>query len=323
MKKLIGKIILFLAAVPVLCVCVVGSTLIGSPIEQTVATLTCSGDYDASEETGKIVEIEKVQESSGYKKLIVDDSVCASMFKRLQNINSEYLFAGTNRAFSFPGFYVQIREFIDNNPDVQEIYVFVGKDTWETTLDAQYGYHCLILPLIYTDTYDYLDDETRDYCEYAYGDILLNDGFVNAYMKSSLIRKLSLNLLLEYHEKILHEDTSVPFVKTDNEVSPLSHDYFNKILALCREKNVALHFIHDPSEYDGERIEAYNRECDMLRSIEDDDNRDIIEVYLDSILYYPAEDFIDDVHFKGDKELNDSVIRDMQDKTGLLQDINL
>ncbi len=323
MKKLLGKIILFLLVIAVLCVCVIGVSVVVPPLEQVIGTLTCSNDYDASEELGKIEEIDKVKYSKGYKKLIVDDSVCATMFKRLQDKNDVYLFAGTNRAFSFPGFYIQIKEFLDNNPDAEEVYVFVGKDTWETTLDAQYGYHCLILPLVYTDTYKYLDENTKEYCDKAYPGLLLNKTFVDAYMKSSLIRKLTLNLLLEYHSKILGEDVSVPFVKTDNEVSPLAYQYFNDILKLCNERGVAVHFIHDPSEYNSERIEAYNRECEMLREVEDDSNRDIIELYLNSILYYPAEDFIDDVHFKGDKDLNDSVIRDMQRVTGLLQDINL
>ena len=114
-----------------------------------------------------------------------------------------------------------------------------------------------------------------------------------------------------------------PFVKTDNQVSPLSKNYFYKIIDLCNESGIELHLIHDPSEYEGERIDAYHRECNMIREIENEKSKDLLEKYLDSILYYPAECFIDDVHFKGDDALNDSVIRDMQRKTNLLEDIVL
>ena len=323
MGKLIGKILAFLLGIGAAVVLIIMLSTTGESMDRWIANLTCSSEYDASEEEGKIVEVEKIQQSSTYKKLIVDDSVCASMFKRLQDKNDKYLFAGTNRAFAFPGYYVQIKEFIKNNKDAEEVYIFVGKDTWETTLDAQYGYHCLILPLIYTGTYDYLDEETKAYCEENYGPLLLNKEFVNSYMKSALVRKLTLNLLIDYHGKVLGRDVNVPFVKTDDRVSPLSKEYFYKIVDLCNESGIALHLIHDPTEYNGERIAAYQRERDMIRAIENDKSRQLLEDYLDSILYYPAEDFIDDVHFKGDDSLNDSVIRDMQRKTGLLEDIVL
>ena len=42
--------------------------------------------------------------------------------------------------------------------------------------------------------------------------------------------------------------------------------------------------------------------------------------YFSSVLYYPEENFFDGVHFNVDDELNNRVINDIREHTGLLQD---
>lgn len=322
MKKLLSRIVLFLVILVIIIVGILTLCVMFPSVDNLIGTVTCSEGFDGYEEKTKTEAIEKTQnKNDGYTKLFVDDSVCASMFGRLQDKNSVYLFAGTNRAFLVAGQYVQIREFLKTHDNVSEVYMFLSKGTWESTIDVQYGYQCFAVPIISTNTFDDLENNTKQEMKDTYSGTLIQPWFVYIYNKSCVIRKLTLNLLNTYHEKVLKEDMSVNYVHEENKVSDVNQQYLDLIINMCEKNNIALHILHDPIADTPDNRDDYDNEIKMINEISNDKNKKYLDEYLNSVLFYPEDLFIDGVHFKGDDALNNQIIHDIQGKTNLLYDV--
>ena len=81
-----------------------------------------------------------------------------------------------------------------------------------------------------------------------------------------------------------------------------------------------MHLIHDPLADTPEKHEEVEQEKQMFM---DAGLYNDWQEYFESVLYYPEEYFFDGVHFHVEKEMNNAVIHDIKEHTGLMQDLKL
>ena len=316
MGKFIGKTILFL----LILLGLVGGILVVSAssegMNRIFAFLSCSEDYERQEAETDILRKAQITEND-YRKIMVGDSVCYMLFTRLQDVNDVYFLAANTRPCTMATQYALVKEFADGHPEAEEVYIFLSKDSWETIIDVQCGYSYVVVPNTLAGTIDQFDESTVADMRRLFGSVLMNPTVVNIFDKSLMNHKIVLNSLVEYHEKVLGEDLSAPYELTENEISPLALQYFTKIVRLCEERNIELHLLHDPLA----DTEAKHQEVEMEKQMfQEAGLYDTYQEYFDSVLYYPPENFFDGVHFNVEDELNNRVINDIKEHTGLLQD---
>jgi hypothetical protein len=316
MKKFIGKTLAFLVILALLVSGLLVLSSVNESCNQFFAYISCSEDYQR--QTEEISVLQRVQQQdNAYDKIMVGDSVCYMLFTRLQDVNDAYFLGGNTRPCTMVMQYVLAKEFMEGHPDAKEVYLFLSKDSWESTIDVQCGYSYVVVPQTQAGTMKDLDEDTVLRMQQLFGRFLMNPYVVNVFDHSLMNHKLVLNGLMVYHELVLGEDMSATYERTENEISPLALQYFEKLVALCEEQGVQLHLLHDPLADTEEKHQEVAMEEEMFRQagIYDD-----FSEYFSSVLYYPPEDFFDGVHFNVDDELDNQVIRDIQDHTGLLQD---
>ena len=83
-------------------------------------------------------------------------------------------------------------------------------------MDVKCGYSYVVVPHMQAGTFDKLGQETVSRAEEMFGPFLVNKFMANAFDRSFVVRKIVLNSLTAYHEKVLGEDLSAPFERTEN-----------------------------------------------------------------------------------------------------------
>ena len=324
MKKKKNKIICvvgFIALSIVIFGVVAVITTYNEPINQVVAKVTLSEEYTAEEGQARVESIKRIQDTSkDYSVIVVGDSVCQYLFESVEEDNPSYLFVGSSRPFTIAGQYVQIKEFIDYHPNAREVYMVEGISTWESILDTQGGYQQLMVPLIETETINDLDEETIDYAKHNYSSLFMTYPFAKMVNHSNVCRKLILNSIMFYHQDIRGEDTSALFESTPGEISPLNQHYLKKIIQLCEENNITLHIIHDPVSNTEQSKEDVSKEREMFDNAGYSDSK-YADEYINSVLYYPEEYFVDGTHIVRERELENTIVQQMKDKTRTMNDL--
>lgn len=321
MKNYIVKVVAFLCGI---CI-IVGICIFVSPVNQVsnhiFSVLSNSEDFTRSEEEAKIKSIADAKNpNNGYTKLLAGDSVCWMLFTRLQEYNDDYLIAAASRPFTIAGQYVVVKEFIENHPDATDVYLMLSKDDWQAVLDVQCGYQNVAVPIKETDTWDDLDANTKEELQQLFGDFLLRPQVVTTYDYSNMNRKIVLNGVRMYHEKVLHEDVSAQYEETKDEFSPIAKQYFEKIIQICEENGVALHLLHDPQ---ADTEENHNKLEVEKKMFEEAGYAEIASDYLTKVMWCPEEQFYDGIHFGGTEAEQDVVIQKYVEFLNEMSDLKL
>lgn len=259
--------------------------------------------------------IEKVQNADESHILLLGDSVGRQLFIDLAGINDEVCVAPAIAPFGMCGQYVLTRLYLDNHSDATDVYlVMVPVEDVSVDFNIEYAYQYVVMPLVETDSFDMLDNSTRDELEYIYGHKFMDRSIVEKIDKSGLNRKLYLNYIKKYapndYPHTLEESVYVSYIR--------------KILTLCEERGVNFHFMPAPlpdmEAYHNiveKKVPAYFSETGLDKLFPD---------YLEHVKYYPAEMFPDNTHFGGEYENQNwynQIIREMYGYSGLLDKLKL
>lgn len=253
--------------------------------------------------------IEKVKESNGYTKLIIGDSVCHQMFNGLQEYNQEYCIVGSNAAITMAGQYILAELFLENHENVTDIYLLMIPSALGCTFDTQYGYQYTVMPFVETDTLQRLDANTVEQMESVYGKYFMRSDVVWLIDRSGFNRKVYLNQLANNVE-----------IKSEGPVSYASVQYMEKLRILCESRGVKLHFLPGP-------ISNTQRWHDMIENgireaYEDTVLQEYFPDYLNSVSFYPEEQFRDGIHFGGEyanQQTYNEKIKEMYVEKGMFE----
>lgn len=286
MKRFIGKLIIFVC---IFAVIVLGLEVLSTkaPYRGWLAFLTESGDYPAGEEGEVEQYIGQIREEGAYTRLVVGDSVCYQMTNGLRDINGDYSLVGNNRALTIAGEYLLIQEFFNTHENITDVYVIVGLDMLQTSVDITYGYQYVVIPFSRMGLIQNLDEELTEEMEGTFGKFFMQKYVAESIGNSSVDRKLYLNYLKEKYAKIPYEDP-------ERAISDTAYRYLLKIADLCEEQGATLHLLPDPladNDYRHDQAERLKKDFEELGLTE------LFPNYFDEIMYYPEEQFIDGIHF--------------------------
>lgn len=308
MRRLFGKCVAFFLIMAILC----SSILLLSteePFRSLIAKLTdCEGFMDDS---GMLPAFEQAGQSGGTAtRLVIGDSICRQMFTQLQECNPDKSILATNAALMMPGQYLLAKEYLENHPETTDVFLVMHPLTLIRTFEMEWGYRYAAMTYVETDTFQYLDEKTREIMESAYGDFFLKKSTVWMIEKSPVCRKLGMSYLYfngEPYTQVHPFEIADPYVKALDE--------------LCREHGARLHLYSSPvSEYYREEMETLKEDyagTEMSRLFPD---------YMENLWYYPEEWAEDKSHFSGEYAEQDKlneIIRQAYGHTLLGEELRL
>ena len=311
MKKFYNNIICFSLAF-LLALIIVNFLSIHESTNIFLAELTDSRIY-LSENVGTneiIPQIEKAQLTDGTTKLILGDSVCNQMFKDLQQYNDDFSIIGSNAAITMSGQYILAKEYIEHHPDATDIYLLVLPQSLEQSYNTLWGYQYTVMPFVKTNTLQYLDETTISIMKETYGELFLNQHFVNMIDSSGVHRKLCLNYLNKYKTGYVPE-----------RCFDIADQYIGKIYDMCEERNINFHLYPLPV--------CESKETEIREIMEEFKHSELYNInpnFLNNIMYYPVNESKDQVHFSGiyaSQEYYNEKIKHLYSDTTLLSELNL
>ncbi len=307
MKKLLWKCVIFFMVILALCaVFLFLSTR--EPFRPVIARVANCEDF--MEDGGMLASFEKARQQDGTTQLVIGDSICRQMFAPLWEYNPEKSILATNAALMMPGQYLLAREYLQQHPETTDVFLVMHPLTLTRTFEMEWGYRYAAMTYVETDTYQYLDESTRNTMEGTYGAFFLREDTVWMMETSPICRKIGLNYINAHGEPYAQ---SYPFEITDL--------YVEMLYNLCRENGVELHLYSSPvAEYYREEMTA------LAENYKETRMSYLFPHYMEDIWYYPDEWTEDLSHFNGEyahREKLNEIIEQAYGQTRLWEDLNL
>lgn len=235
--------------------------------------------------------LEMVGEDDGTDTLIIGDSVAAQMFEGLIGKDPDVLICPTNRAVTFAGQYIFVKEYLDAHPDAREVYIVMYTGSLASTIDAQLSYQYVGMPFIIGGYGDDLDDVVMSKLKRNYGSLFLHPQVMNMINNSAMDRVIYLKAVSEI-------DAHRPFKQEAETVSDITVDYLSRIHDLCSSRGADVYLLSTPLCDTASR----RAECDRIREIFAETGlADLYPEYCESFIFMDKEYFLDDeTHFKAE-----------------------
>lgn len=284
MKKFMIKAGLFTVLIVVFCV-IADYMSMHKTWNLVIAQFTNSEEFIADVGTDEIKPyIDKVQEQDDTEILIVGDSVCHQMFSGLQEYNDKICIVGSNGAITMAGQYILVEEYVKNHAAATDVYLMVLPESLSRTYDTMWGYQYAVMPFVQTNTLHLLDENTISGIKSSYGEISIQPWLVKLVDASAVNRKIYFNLIKKYGKS--YKQTS------DSE---LADQYISKMYQLCEENGITLHLYACPV------ADSRQQEMDALEvKFADTWLKQHYPDYFENIVYFPAKQAADGIHFSGD-----------------------
>ncbi len=254
-----------------------------------------------------------IGEPDGSTKLVLGDSVANQLFEGVMYNDPDYCIRPINRAITFAGQYILIKEYLSGHPDATDVYVVVYSGTMASGIDASLAYQYVAMPFIINGFGDDLDETVWNKLKSTYGSFFLKPGVLDYINNSGLNRYLYLSAVSRIDEMRSGLRRALPVdgdFKSDA-VSDVTIDYLNRIYDLCAERGVKVHLLSTPLCDIPER----RAECEQIREIFAKTGLDdLYPAYCGGFTYLDENMFADQVHFAPEyknRETLNPLIKDM------------
>ena len=212
------------------------------------------------------------------------DSVCNQLWSEYDEDTDGICHLGCNQAITLAGSYLLLKDYLENNPQTENVYFLVRPQTLANDIWLNYSYQYLVIPFCDSDNMELLEPETKEELYKKFGKIFVESTFVKrTLLKDNLLMK-------QYLEKVQKQ----PEIMEDHRISKTTEIYLRKMKQLCDEKNVELVVKPNPLSDKEQNYGWDEYEQDILSMGFDD----ILGEFIEKIPYYPVEWFKDDAHFK-------------------------
>ena len=280
MKKFVCKMLMSIAILILLGIGVVISST-GDGYGKFWAELSDSENYGHGPTEEIVPYIKQAETVDQYTKLIIGDSVCHQIFHSFQKVNPTYDVLGSNQAITIVGQEILAEKYLMSHTDATDVYLILTSATGTGFENAGYCYQYFVIPFTQADAMGPVDSKTWDDLIHLYGPICMNRTVIDLVDRSSLNRKIVLNLLRNN--------------SYDN--AQLSIHYIKKLIKICDEHRVHLHLLHAPMA-ESAKVSVVDEKKVMLSLIsENDELKGYLMNFYDKVLYYPDEEFEDGIHF--------------------------
>lgn len=229
--------------------------------------------------------LERAGRNEGYTKLVLGDSVARQIFApQYQEEDDETCYLATNQAIMTAGNYILLERFIENNPQLEEVYYIARPDSLMSEVNFVYTYSYFVTPLYREPLTQCLEAGTKEDIDFMFGRLFAQHEFpkwlLGRYPKLlDLYQNTCRNLVqIRKHE---YKGTDMPLV------------YIQKMKAICDEHHIVLHILSSPLpngfEYDAGQMKQRFVSCGAEK---------IFEEFEKSIIYVDEENFVDGIHME-------------------------
>lgn len=243
--------------------------------------------------------------------LVIGDSVMNSLFKTLWNDNPHYCICEGDAYFLMAGQYVLVNEYLNTHPNAEKIILIMRPPTLYEHINSTSSYQYIALPYANEAYGHYLSESTYDTLRKTFGSASLSQPFLGLYKNSYLTRKIFLNKVND-----IAPHSYVDFYQM--QASDMSLEYLQKMVALCDERGVELVLLAAPMQ---DKLELWDTAA-LRQQLQDAGLLQRMPYYFESLLYYPAEAFRDEIHFVDEDLYRADVIANYTRVSGEFADLN-
>lgn len=261
--------------------------------------------YDAIDRSGV---------NEGYTGLVLGDSVARQIFQpKYQDESGDICYLATNQAITTIGNFMLLERFIENNPQLEDVYYVARPNSIMGNPNFTYTYSYFVTPLYNESMSQYLEQETREEIETIYGSFFARGEFpkwmLAKYPKLLDVYQNSRKSILQFRRWI--------GVAEEVDMAAL---YLEKMKAVCDEKNIEFHLLSSPLPENHQ----FSLE-EMKERLDFEGEEELIRKYADSIIYIQQDEFVDGVHMsasfleKNREKIKEKIMRSSHIKGGTVK----
>ncbi|MCM1252776.1 MAG: hypothetical protein NC321_08135 [Clostridium sp.] len=232
--------------------------------------------YDAADKAGV---------NDGYTGLVLGDSVARQIFQpKYQEESDDICYLATNQAVTTIGNFVLMERFLENNPQIEDVYYIARPDSIMGNPNFIYTYSYFVTPLYNELFLQYLEPETKAELENVYGRF-----FVSREFPKWMLAKYP--KLLDIYQNGRRRIQQMKRKADGGEEMDMAAIYLGKMKAVCDEKNIRFHLLAPPIP---ENYEYFLEEMQDRLYFEGEE--ELLNRYMDSIIYVSEDELVDGVH---------------------------
>ena len=201
-----------------------------------------------------------------------------------QDESADICYLATNQAVTTVGNFMLLERFIENNPQLEDVYYVARPDSIMGNVNFIYTYSYFVTPLYNESMRQYLEPETREEIETIFGRFCARREFPKwlfaKYPKLLDVYQNGCRSTLEFRRWI-----------GGAEEMDMAALYLGKMKAVCDEKNINFHLLSAPLP------ESYQYSFEEMKNRLDFEGEEILlDEFVDSIIYVKEEELVDGVH---------------------------
>ena len=229
--------------------------------------------------------VDRAGVNEGYTGLVLGDSVARQVFQpKYQDESDDICYLATNQAVTTVGNFMLLERFIENNPQLEDVYYVARPDSIMGNVNFIYTYSYFVTPLYNESMRQYLEPETREEIEVIFGRFWARREF-----PKWLLAKYP--KLLDIYQNDCRNILQFRKWTGDAEEADMAALYLGKMKAVCDEKNINFHLLSAPLP------EGYQYSFEeMEERLDFEGKEELIRECADSIIYVQKDELVDGVH---------------------------
>lgn len=241
--------------------------------------------------------VDKAGVNEGYTGLVLGDSVARQIFSpKYQEESGDICYLATNQAVTTIGNFVLLESFIENNPQLEDVYYVARPDSIMGNPNFIYTYSYFVTPLYREPFVQYLEPETREELETIFGSLCAREEFPK-WMLAKYPK------LLDIYQNTRRNIWEFRRWKDGGEETDMAALYLSKMKEACEERGIKFHLLAAPVPRN------YQYSLEEMESRLDFAGKDkLLQQYKDSIIYVEEDELVDGIH------MSDSFLEENREK---------
>lgn len=229
--------------------------------------------------------IDRAGINEGYTGLVLGDSVARQIFHpEYQDESDDICYLATNQAITTVGNFMLLERFIENNPQLEDVYYVARPDSIMGNVNFVYTYSYFVTPLYNESMSQYLEPETREEIEAVFGRFCARGGLPK-WMLAKYPK------LLDIYQNGCSSILQLRRWMGDAGEEDMAALYLGKMKEVCDEKNINFYLLAAPLS------ESYQDSFDEMKSrLSFEGKEELLYQYMDSIVYVQEDELVDGVH---------------------------
>lgn len=228
--------------------------------------------------------IEQSKEKQDAKSLIIGDSVAAQLFGNDKKIRKAYTITG-NCSATLAGYYILMRNYVENNPQTERIWLVISPDLIANAADTDLTYQYYVVPYYTDENMEYITPNVQSYIDNKFGVVSTRVEPVKKILYNDIF-------MLSHYRNYIEATRSDE--RQEMRISWLTAEYLKQMKKLCDSNNIKLRVVAPPLQ-DNRRMRTWKG---FEEDVEYYGLKDVLKGYKKNANYYHEDNFKDEYHFE-------------------------